>query len=219
MIKKLESQFPSNRLLTNESDYALSTFLEMWTMETLFPHAVKLLPWRAMARDPAFLADRQQMSGAPFRVEDMEKARPEAIAALCVAFTFAEKNLLGHGKDWIIANSDAPSLLDVQAVWVFDWLISIPPCLKGTPMTKENFPRVFAYVERFRKARGTPKAVRQVNGEEAKKIIENGVEQKSIGVLASDPLGLKEGDYVSITPTDSAKSNPTMGRLIGMFPL
>ena len=135
---------------------------------------------------------------------------------MCVAFNFAEKSLLGHGKDWILGG-DKPSLIDLQAVWIFDWLVSVPDLLKDTPMTAENFPKVFAFVTRFRQARGKPKAAKRLNGTEAKSMILAGKEQRHCGFLHNDPLGFKKGDYVSITPTDSGRLNPTLGKLIGKF--
>ena len=70
MLRKLEETFPEGRLLPNDDDSALSTFLEIWTMETLFPVAAKLLPLKdTTAKDKEFLEDRQKMSGRSWKIE------------------------------------------------------------------------------------------------------------------------------------------------------
>ena len=216
-LKKLEEIYPNDRLGT--SDAALAALLDQWSMETVFPAGSMCLPLdKGLGKDKAFVKDRSQFSGRSWDTEAVMKNRAEGLSRARGAFSFAEKTLLGHGGNWIL-NGDKPTLADLNAVWVFDWLITMKPsALDNSNISKETFPKVFAWCDRFREAHGKLKATKRVKGDEAKELVVNGKSiLPDIGIDPKDPLGLKAGDEVSITPVDSGRGNPTVGKVTGNY--
>lgn len=105
------------------------------------------------------------------------------------------------------------------AVWPFHWLKGMKGALPEDFISGQQFPKVFAWIERFNKATaaaaktaGKPKTIK---GPEALKAISSSVFAESEGsVDASDPTGLKKGQETEVWPIDSGFSCKDRGRLV-----
>jgi hypothetical protein len=106
------------------------------------------------------------------------------------------------------------------AVWPFHWLITMPGALPAPVISAQQYPHVFAYVARFDKAVKEAKAkapkVVTVKGDEAAKTILGSSRRARTAVDAHDPLDLKEGDMVQVSPIDSGFSHKDTGKLVGL---
>src|SRR3954470_19798735 len=90
------------------------------------------------------------------KLEDIERQRPEALVEVRTAFAFLETTLLADGRDWIL-KTNKPSLADIESIWPFHWLQdmkALPPNL----ISAQQFPRVFAWITRFKQAVSSAKA-------------------------------------------------------------
>lgn len=90
-------------------------------------------------------------------------------------------------------------------------------------VSQMQFPKVFAWIQRFRAAlkatkSTAPKPV-SLKGQEAVKAILNSDFAEPKGTVdANDPLGLKEGMEVELYPTDSGFTHHDRGHLVTLTP-
>jgi hypothetical protein len=217
---------------------AVERLLESWAVETgLFRMAAALMPSDIPAlRDPRFIKDREDFIGRSWSKENVDRGRPEALVDIKIAFEFLETTLLADGRDWIL-KTEKPTLADLEgtvpscffssilifrlAVWPFHWLHGLPGALPPDQISGKQFPKVFAWIDRFDKATqvaakdaGKPKTLK---GPEAEKRISNDEFAESEGeVDADDPSGVKKGDVIEVWPIDSGFSRKDLGKLIAL---
>ena len=131
-----------------------------------------------------------------------------------------ENNFLADGREWI-AGTKEPSLTDIEAVWLFHWVPTLPGALPPDMMSEKQFPKVFAWIKRFdvaakaaEKKMGKPKTVK---GPEARSIIKSSDFAEVEGnVEGSDPSGLSKGTLVEVWPTDSGFNHRDKGPLVSL---
>ena len=113
ILSKLEELFPEGNLgATSPEGVALQKLLSIWHVEgPVFWRGVTSMP-SARFSDPAFMKDREQMTGRPFVPSEMEKQRPESLIYMRSVFGFLE-TLLADGRDWILATKK-PMLADIE---------------------------------------------------------------------------------------------------------
>lgn len=103
------------------------------------------------------------------------------------------------------------------------WLETIPGSLDPAYISERQFPKTFAYIERFRTAlqgaqAAMPKPVRLPMTDIMKNMAESSF-YESVGEFdANDPLGLKPGEMVSTSPTDTGAGHRDTGKLVSLTP-
>ncbi|GAB1313937.1 hypothetical protein MFIFM68171_04147 [Madurella fahalii] len=158
--------------------------------------------------------------------------RAEALREVVAVMELLENTLLADGREWVLGGSggggsgEGPRLADIEAVWPLHWLVTLPgpPALDPARVSRERFPKVFAWIERFQAAvREARKGeVRTLSGEEAAAVIKTArsFEGTGVGVDETEPivraLGLRQGDAVEVWPTDSGSGHRDRGRLVGI---
>lgn len=109
----------------------------------------------------------------------------------------------------------------IEAVWPFHWLKGLRGALPADLISGQQYPKVFAWIERFHKAvsaaatkAGKPKTIK---GPEAVKTISAcGFVEREGEVDPNDPTGLKKGEGVEVWPIDSGFSRKDRGRLVAL---
>lgn len=112
-------------------------------------------------------------------------------------------------------------LTRVIAVWPFHWLKGLKGALPGDYISANQFPKVFAWIERFDKTvkaavekRGKPKTLK---GQEAiAQISRSDYAEPEVSVDTNDPSGLRKGQDVEVWPIDSGFNHKDRGRLVGL---
>ncbi|KAI0965105.1 glutathione S-transferase [Xylaria arbuscula] len=157
---------------------------------------------------------------SPFSPKVMGRNRPAALTVARRWVRWLEEGLLADGRTWILdsnAGGAGPSLADIEATWVLQWISTVlPPEILGSA------PKVAAWMKRFRNA--VEEAVRQVpsiKGEEAAKLIVGSAFAEPEGeILRGDPFidaaGLRKGGLVSVSPTDYGFSHRDVGELVAV---
>ncbi|KAL2419971.1 hypothetical protein ABEF95_009672 [Exophiala dermatitidis] len=222
-LRKLEELFPEGALGATTADgKAIQKFLEIWAIEAgLFARAAQLIPTSMpLLNDAKFTRDREQYTGRSWRKEDIAANRPEAVAAIKNGFKFLETTLLADGRNWVL-KTDKPTLADIEAVWIFDWLNGLKGALPRELISEKSFPKVFAWIARFNEAlkaakAKAPKPVTLDGAAATQRVLGASFAEKDLGVDAADPLGLQRGTEVEIFPTDSGFSHHDRGRLVGL---
>lgn len=130
---------------------------------------------------------------------------------------FVEESLLGGGEGEWVAGAQEPGLADLEAVWVFHWLLGLPVEVAGL----EGFARVRAWVGRWQEVVGAAKRrngrPESVMGEEAaERILKAEYAEPLGGVEEGDPSGLRAGEEVLVYPTDTGRLNKDRGRLVAL---
>ncbi|OMP85239.1 hypothetical protein BK809_0003908 [Diplodia seriata] len=216
----------------------LARVVEAWMVDGLFGQAVGLIPpGMPMLSDPAFVRDREELAGV--RLDDgakVEERRPACKAALEAAMGVVEGTWLADGREWVLG--PGPSLVDLQAVWVFDWVLE-DPFLRGAlgdeeevRKVEERFPRTVAWVRRWRaalKERGAWDPERE--GPRGNVVSDEEVLERVFGdgsVFVEDGaevvwdegsarvVGLEKGQVVEVFPTDYGSAHKDRGRLVGL---
>nr|BBG28478.1 putative glutathione S-transferase [Aspergillus versicolor] len=236
ILNRLERFDPSSttkppfKSTATPSQHTLTTLLASYTLDTpLFKNVVcVLLPSTPLIHDEAFLKDRAEMLGGPpgfnFAEHFVLPARNDAIVEVKKTLEFLEFTLLADGRQWVAETQD-PSLADIELVWPLHWLFSIPGAVPKEHITAEKFPKVYSWVERFEKAVGEArKGLRRpqtVSGEKvAAWLGKAGVEdQDEARVEQNDPVvkaqGLYQGQEVLLWPADTGANHKTKGKLVG----
>jgi hypothetical protein len=104
-------------------------------------------------------------------------------------------------------------------VWPFHWLTGIKDALTPDQISAQQFPKVFAWIDRFQatvsaaaKSNGKPKTVK---GSEAARLVASAEFAEAVdGVDPNDPSGLKEGQEVEVWPIDTGFKNKDKGQLV-----
>lgn len=230
ILQKLES-FPTSapRLgAENTEQRAIERLLEVFNVDGgVFAWAATLLPRQLpIFKDPNFLKDRADfMNGRSMVGQKSPTANPEALNDIRNVFEFLETTLLADGRDWVL-KTKGPSLADIEAVWPLHWLSGLPGALPSDQISKTQFPKVFAWIERFDKTVNTAKQrlgkVSTVSGEDAARTIvqssyfESAVKEVEQSQPLVKALGLKRGDNVVVFPLDSGSSHKDSGVLSGL---
>lgn len=187
----------------------------------LFGRCATLIPTNLpLFKDARFTADRAAMSGRPWSKAFIDRARPESLVEVRQFIAFLENGLLADGRDWLL-NTPQASSVDIEAVWPLHWVFGMPGAVPADVASKDSFPKVFAWVERFsvaagaaRKKNGKPKALKGF--EAAEKIWGSEWAEGLRGVDERDPVGLSKGQEVIVHPTDSGVTHKDRGALVGL---
>ena len=96
-------------------------------------------------------------------------------------------------------------------------LRSIPPSL----VSKEKYPKVFAWIDRFDKAiksagASAPKPVTLKGAEAVRHVVQAEFFEAEGEVDGNDPLGLKKGQDIESWPVDSGFRHHDRGRLVSL---
>lgn len=221
ILRKLEEKFPEGALSASQPDHkALQSLLDKWTVETVFPWAAQLIPSSLpIMQDPKFQQDRKDFSGANWDKDSIEAARPEALIHIRDSFAILETTLLADGRDWIL-KTDKPSLADIQAVWLFYWLNGLKGALPRELISHEQFPRVFAWIQRFheaiKEARDALRKPTTLKGDAARARILSAKLAPTTGVRNNDPSGLGQGQVVEVWPIDTGFRHKDRGTLVSL---
>jgi glutathione S-transferase len=221
ILQVLQERYPLHRIPMSGSDKAIQRLLQDWMNDQIFSHATNCLPFERSptASNSAFLDDRSEAFGRPFRIEDMIKKRPESYGYIRAMFQTLE-SFLEDGRDWIIGSAK-PSVADIDAVYIAQWIVTNPLMDGVTPedfISEKLFPRTYAWVHRFKQSvedAGNGAHVPQaLSGKEAFDKITSAPETGLEGDISdTDPLNLKIGQMVEIWPTDWASNHKDRGEL------
>ncbi|KUI60607.1 hypothetical protein VP1G_07767 [Cytospora mali] len=229
ILQKLESlptKAPQLGAAGGTEQRGIERLLEVLNIDGgVFTWAAALLPRNLpIFKDPNFLRDRADFLAGGLSQKSPE-ARYEALNDIRNAFELLETTLLADGRDWIL-KTGSPGLADIEAIWLFHWLAGLPGALPPDQISKTQFPKVFAWIERFDQTVSEAKEkmgkVPNLSGEEAANAIvgSSHFEVQDGKVNESEPLvnalGLKKGDGVVIFPLDSGSSHKDHGVLLSL---
>ena len=174
--------------------------------------------------------------------EDVKALRPEALKHIRDGFEGLETGLLADGRQWV-RKTEKPSLADIEglsspslftaqetlmlmrvpnlAVWPFHWVLDIDGALPPSLVSKESFPKVYAWIDRFSKAVSTakssaPKPTTLKGAEAVRHVIQASFSEPEGDVDANDPLGLKKGQDIESWPIDSGFKHHDRGILVSL---
>lgn len=229
ILEKLNELYPANSdapgiSATRPQDRALEKLLEKWTDVVVFKYAAGAIPASlSFMSDKTFTDDRKELWGREWTSEHQDSLRPAALVVLRSNMHFLEHDLLTEGRDFIFEGEN-PSLADIHAAWIFTWLAAMPDALPKDLFSAKEFPRTFAWFDRYTEA--VSKAmkkmesdgkVRQLEGDAAvKEISEGPFGEKQLSIDKQDPTGLKEGEHVHGYPQDTGFTRRDEGQLVGL---
>jgi glutathione S-transferase len=228
IISKLESLYPNSALAPSTAEQTgLRQLFEHYSDSGLFNSAVKLMPYwssNSLVQNKAFLNDRQKlMGGRRMTADNMQAGRPDGLQNMRHAFDLLEKTFLADGRDWILG-TEGPSVADIDAVWPFEWLV-VDRGMKGA-LPDEHFgasiyPKTHAWIQRImsRIKAAKEKATKStsLDGKTMRdQILSTDSSPEPLTFDKNDPLGFKEGDHVSVYPSDYGQAHKDQGVLIGL---
>lgn len=105
-------------------------------------------------------------------------------------------------------------------MWPFHWLVGLKGALHPSFISATQFPKVYAWIERFTKAVSSAKASAPkpitLKGPEAIKFITQASFAETEGEVDEDPLALHKGQDVEVWPLDSGVKHHDTGRLVAL---
>ncbi|KAF7332168.1 Glutathione S-transferase [Mycena kentingensis (nom. inval.)] len=210
--------FPPQKHSKSADTGLIKAFAKHWVDMVIFPLAPALLPWERMPA--AFVQDRSALSGNEINIKAIAASRGQALSALSSHLALVEEQL-SDGREWLF-DTTLPSLADISVHFVFAWLKGF----KGTEtlLDSQVFPksiqwlaRVTTHLEHLKQKQPVqPK----ISGNDAAAAIIS-APFESLDVVGMNEreasrLGLKAGAQVSVTPADSGRNYPTVGKLVGL---
>lgn len=107
------------------------------------------------------------------------------------------------------------------AIWVFDWLNGLKGALPRHFISEQQFPKVFAWMERFNQAlreakKSAPKPTTLDGKAAAERILNSRSVDQEIQVDRDDPLNIQPGEEVDVWPIDSGSGHRDRGELVGL---
>ena len=214
IVSYLEKAFPSSNLAAESPDQeAVQKLLESWIIDGgIFNRAAQTFPPDApMLKDPKFVKDREQYMGRSWSQDAAKELRPEGLIHLRNAFEFLETVLLADGRDWMLKTS-RPKLADLEVAWLVSWTIDLKFLLPENIFSAQVFPKLYAWVARFRKeVEQAKESLKQaghspnIGGDEATNFIKNakpvsGRHTTNGRIDSLDPTALREGSLVESWP-------------------
>ncbi|EEP78897.1 predicted protein [Uncinocarpus reesii 1704] len=223
IIQKLEERFPHGKLGAEDGESrAIEKLLEVWTTDGgVFGRAAQLIPTDTpLTSNPKFIADRADFVNNKPLSRDTALNRAESMVHAKHAFEVMEKTLLADGRDWILKGG-TPTLADIQAVWVFDWMIGLKGALDPALISEQTYPKTFAWVARFRKALTAARSAAPVpptlTGEDVLEGLSRAQFAEAEGTVdPTDPLKLQKGDEVFVFPTDTGVNKRDRGNIVAL---
>lgn len=227
IIEKLEGLFPQGKLGSNVPfEKGLEQVMQGWAIDAgPFWRTAGCIPVDApIVNDPIWMKDRFDGSGGRFTREVLINGRAECLANLRLFFQTVEY-MMADGRKYLL-RTEEPSLADVHGIWCFDWathmaLYSAEENIDQQVINKEAFPHVFAWVDRFRTAcagavarNGKPKVVSGVDVKN--RILSQGFTEVEGNVDEHDPLKLKKGQVVRVSPVDFGFTHADEGMLVAL---
>lgn len=204
---------------------ALEWMMNRYVGKMTFRTSAALLPIDgALVKEPAFQADRTALLGFDWRA-GVAQRQPGAMSETVATFEFLEHTLLSDGRKWLL-NTDAPTAMDIEAVWQIVWLDEFKTAFPDLHFSKDKFPNLRAWVDRFnqvvKEAEQSFGDIPQVSGDEAERLIRNSDFNEQGAAIEHDQndplvksLKLQKGDQVTIWPNDVAdKSHTDTGNLV-----
>lgn len=229
-LPKLESlDVPQARLggATPEQK-ALERLLSAYVNDRgIFGNVALLLPEDLpLMKDPKFLKDRDDFFSSPdykWDAQTRKEQRPANLRKIADMMTLIEETLLSDGREWVLG-TQKPSLADIEAVWPLNFILEIPGALPAEQFSAEIYPKVFAWIDRFRAAVEEAKAKnkpRTLTGDEAAaeittaafQVADADVDGRDFEAAA---MGLGRGDTVTVGPTDFGSSCRDEGKLVSL---
>ncbi|XWW98856.1 hypothetical protein V2A60_006859 [Cordyceps javanica] len=179
-----------------------------------------------MMNDPNFLKDRDDFFASPnykWDAQSRKEQRPASLRKLADMFILLEGTLLADSRTWIL-DTPQPSLADIEAVWLLNFILEIPGALPEAQFSAKTYPQVFAWIDRFRAALDKAKAKnspRSLSGAQAAAEITRAAWNEATGAVDTHDfevaaLGLAKGDMVTVGPTDFGSSCRDAGALVSV---
>ncbi|KAF1934406.1 uncharacterized protein M421DRAFT_415436 [Didymella exigua CBS 183.55] len=228
IISKLESLYPNSALSpTTAEQSGLRLLFEHYSDSGLFNSAVKLMPYwssNSLVQNKSFLDDRQKlMGGRRMTSENMQAGRPDGLQNMRQAFDLLESTFLADERQWILG-TEGPSVVDIDAVWPFEWLIidrSMKGSLPDERFGAKNYPKTHAWIQRLmNRVKAAKDKTRKPSALDGKTMGAQVLNTTSPTVPLTfddhDPLGFKAGDTVEVYPSDYGQAHKDRGTIIGL---
>lgn len=108
-----------------------------------------------------------------------------------------------------------------KAVWPFHWLAGIQGALPPNVISARQYPKVFAWIDRFQKAvsaakSSAPKPTTLKGVDAVAHITKAEFSDPEGQVDENDPLGFKKGQEVEVWPIDTGFRNHDLGKLVAL---
>lgn len=226
ILEKLEELYPAEfvgvkqRLSASTPEHkALEKLLEKWTDVVVFPRAAAdCIPLdHPLVQDPKFIKDRTELWGEDWSRETRAAKRPEALVNMRECFELLEHTILFDGRPWV-TGEDGPKLADIHAAWIFDWMMQLDGSWPSELISRKKYPQTFAWCERYHAAVEAAGGTNEVvEGPEAlKRVHAAKLDGESGQVEEHDPLGLKKGQKVNVSPIDTGYTAQEEGELLSL---
>jgi glutathione S-transferase len=225
ILQKLEQLYPPSSAHpgltpTTPEGKALAYLIDKWVTDGgIFSRCALLIPPEGpVMSNPAFLKDREQMSGRSWDPQALKRARPESLVEIREAHRFLE-DLLSDGREFLLGGKEI-SMVDLEAVWPFHWLTTMPGAVPEEVAGPKSFPKAFAWLRRCEAlwvaaGKKNPQPTKYKGPEATSRIVAAGYPQ-AVEVDSADPTGLKKGQEVIVHPLDSGMFNKDKGKLVGL---
>lgn len=190
-VEAVQTIFPDQALPRGPHDHAFESFgyRSFWICLPLVP--------AELLSDP-LQADRKDLFSV-FCRPDFANLRSNAIAEFKQLLDFVENDFIEQGP-WI--GGDRCSLSDIHASWMIKWALQTLTTAEEPGVSKQDFPKVYAWIEGMPKhdEKGDAESVKAA--EAAKSVLSADYAAKEIGVDENDSTGLKVGMDVKVAPND-----------------
>ena len=204
--RELERRHPEPSIHAGD-EHGLGYGIAMWTDRVLFQTVLPVI-FGAIGGglDPAFVADREALSGRKFDTQAMQAAAPLMADQLRAQLDWVERQL-GDGRAFLFG--ERPGLADASVYYNFAFLRWTNPAALSSLLA--TLPRVAAWEERVR---GIGHGKRSdMSNTEAVELARAATPRTTEARDPHEPNGLRPGDAVTVMADDYGR-DPIRGTLV-----
>ena len=171
--------------------------------DALFQSILPLIPGSILS--DGFVKDRASIFPILGR-SDFHTLRPSALGESKAQLDGIESNSLGGAGPFLNGKSQL-GVDDIHLSWVVRWTLKALGVEKEPGFAAKDFPKIYKWLDALPPLDENMER-KQLSGEEASKtILESDYTIKNLGVLGSDPLGVKQGEKVSVESAEYVALN------------
>ncbi|PRP81223.1 hypothetical protein PROFUN_02057 [Planoprotostelium fungivorum] len=181
----------------------------------LFPICAGLLPAAALS-DEAFLKDRSELTGYKWSPQTFTAGRPKAFSKFLVVLDIIENQFLSKNR---FLKGEECSTADLHVFHLTSWVIRTLRNTLATPeVTPETHPKLHRWMDDVAKKLSNNKP-KQIQFQDIRSSLLSPNSTKTPAHHDAEPLQLKRGEEITVTPTDSGRNHPQKGKLVAINPV
>lgn len=166
-------------------------------------------------KDEAFLADRSELMGRPFNPAMLPLIHPQMISKMLSLVHLVGSHFLSDGRRFFLGGI-TPSTADMHLYWSLNWGLKFHQGARPEISTS-SFPKIFQWLEDVEAFIKDRRHETEISMDQANEVLQRAHRYaETVPHVEENPEGLQPGQMIKVTPVDTGKTGPQVGKLISL---